>query len=235
MAKNFYMILGLSRGATGDDIHAAYRRLAKAYHPDRYTGNLKTFLDVQEAYEVLGDPEKRTVYDRQFQAQPPRGKQRYGRYVSETPTSQRIEPKNKTVHLDDISLVRSFETISPSFDEVYDWLWSNFRNIAPPKNRDVQNLTIEVPISVQQARRGGQARIYVPAKALCPACHGHGVVGYYECPCCAGEGGIVGEYPVTVSFPPGLNTDHTVLFSLDRFGIHNAYLSVVFRITASVC
>jgi len=233
MAKNFYLILGLSRGATGDDIHAAYRQLAKTYHPDHYAGSLKTFLEIQEAYEVLGDPNKRSAYDRQSRERNSYTSQRYGRYVSEPSASDWHPPQHTPVHLDDISLVRSFETVSPSFDVVYDWLWSNFRNITPPKSREVQNLTIEVPITVQQARRGGQVRISVPARAICPACHGDGAVGAYECPRCAGEGGIVGEYPVTVSFPAGLNSEHTVLLSLDRFGIRNAYLSVVFRVSVS--
>jgi hypothetical protein len=43
---------------------------------------------------------------------------------------------------------------------------------------------------------------------------------------------MVGEHPVYISFPPGLSSDHTVLVSLERFGIRNLYLSVVFRVTS---
>jgi molecular chaperone DnaJ len=89
-----------------------------------------------------------------------------------------------------------------------------------------------VPITSEQARRGGQARILVPAQASCPSCGGHGGIGLYECARCAGEGVIVGDFPVSISFPPGIKGDHTVLVPLDRFGIRNIYLAVNFRLTA---
>lgn len=233
MAKNFYLILGISRTATEDDIRAAYRRLAKEYHPDHYSGTLGTFLDIQEAYEVLGDPHKRMAYDRQHKTREPLAQGGYSKYVDEPYSGpEPLIPEERPVRLDDISMVRSFQTFTPTFDEIYDWLWSNFRNMRQPKSREIQSLTLEVPVTPEQGRRGGQARILVPAQAQCPVCRGHGAVGYYECPRCAGEGCMLGEYPVNVSFPASLRTDHTVLLSLDRFGIHNTYLSVVFRITS---
>ena len=97
--------------------------------------------------------------------------------------------------------------------------------------RATENLTLDVPLTQEQARCGGQARILVPAKANCPSCRGHGGIGRYECARCAGEGLIVGDFPVSISFPAGLQGDHTVLVPLDRFGIRNMYLAVNFRPT----
>jgi molecular chaperone DnaJ len=97
----------------------------------------------------------------------------------------------------------------------------------------MQRLSIEVPLTPEQARRGGQARIMVPARAYCPICRGQGARGHYTCPRCAGEGCMVGEYPVNISFPPGLSSDHTTLVSLEQFGIRKLYLSAVFRITSA--
>ena len=233
MAKNYYVILGISSGASEDDIKAAYRRLAKAYHPDHYSGNLRTFLDVQEAYSVLSDMQRRREYDRQvgtyIQPAYPSG----GKYVSTgSAHPEPLIPDQGPAHLEDISLVRSFQTFTPSFDEVFDRLWSSFRDLGHPKAEGMQSLSIEVPITFEQAQRGGQARIMVPARAYCPSCRGQGALGYYACPRCAGEGVMVGEYPVNISFPPGLSGDHTVLVSLERFGIRNLYLSVIFRITS---
>jgi len=71
----------------------------------------------------------------------------------------------------------------------------------------------------------------VPARAVCPTCHGYGGVGLYECSRCAGEGAISGEVPVSVSFPAGIRQDHAVIISLERFGIMNLQLTVLFRLT----
>ncbi len=66
IAETYYDVLGISREASAGEIKAAYRRLAKQYHPDISTapGAQEIFLKVQEAYDTLSDPEKRTEYDR---------------------------------------------------------------------------------------------------------------------------------------------------------------------------
>ena len=65
--KDYYEILGVDRGASADEIKKAYRRLARAHHPD-VNGNTKEaeerFKEINEANEVLSNPEKRDIYDR---------------------------------------------------------------------------------------------------------------------------------------------------------------------------
>ncbi len=67
MAKDYYQVLGLDRSASDSDIKKAYRRLAMKYHPDRNPGKEKEaterFKEINEAYGILGDPEKRKQYD----------------------------------------------------------------------------------------------------------------------------------------------------------------------------
>ena len=66
MAKDYYQTLGVNRGADAKDIKSAYRRLARKYHPDVNPNDKAAeakFKEVSEAYEVLGDEEKRKMYD----------------------------------------------------------------------------------------------------------------------------------------------------------------------------
>jgi len=225
MAKSYFAILGITPSATMDEIRSAYRRLAKEFHPDHYEGGSDTFMEIQEAYAVLGNVRKRHEYEQKLSKAPLRSPLRSATYQEPEP----LIPEEDPIDLDEISPVRSFQSFTPSLDEIFDWLWRNFSSLGQPKSGRVQNMTLEVSLTPEQARRGGNARIMVPAQAVCPTCRGNGSVGLYECLRCAGEGMISGEMPVTVAFPPGLTKDQAVVIALDRFGIRNIHITVLFR------
>jgi molecular chaperone DnaJ len=225
MAKSYFVILGVSPSATADEIKSAYRRLAKEFHPDHYTGENSTFREIQEAYSVLGNARTRQEYEQQISKKPVQTSvnRRYH------PEPEPLIPEEGPINIGEISPVRSFQRFSPSFDEIFDWLWQNFSSLTPLKSGRIQNLTIEVPLTREQAVRGGTARILVPSRAVCPTCRGYGRIGPYECSRCAGEGNISGEVPVSISFPSGLTKDHAVMIPLGRFGIQNLHMTVLFR------
>jgi molecular chaperone DnaJ len=70
MAKDYYNILGVNKSASDDDIKKAYRKLAHQYHPDKTGGDDKKFKEINEAYQVLSDKNRRMQYDRFGTAEP---------------------------------------------------------------------------------------------------------------------------------------------------------------------
>lgn len=227
MGKSYFTILGISSDATAEEIRSAYRRLAKAFHPDHFTGGGEKFREIQEAYTVLGDTEKRHAYEMHTRKKSNPSSHRPPHH----PEPEPLIPEDRPVDLGKISSVNSFESFTPSLNEILDWFQGNFSHSNKPKSGRVQNLTLEVILTPEQVRRGGFARIAVPPQPLCPTCHGHAGSGFQECPRCAGYGTISGEIPIQVSFPPGLTRDHTVLIPLDRYGIRNTRMTVLFRPT----
>jgi molecular chaperone DnaJ len=63
MAKDYYQVLGLQKGASKEEVKKAFRKLAAQYHPDKKTGDEAKFKEISEAYAVLGDDKKRAEYD----------------------------------------------------------------------------------------------------------------------------------------------------------------------------
>ncbi|MDR1896463.1 MAG: DnaJ domain-containing protein [Prevotellaceae bacterium] len=61
---NYYKILGLTPEASPEEIKSAFRKLSKAYHPDRKGGSTELFCEINQAYQVLRDPLQRAEYDR---------------------------------------------------------------------------------------------------------------------------------------------------------------------------
>jgi molecular chaperone DnaJ len=231
MQKDSYLILHLTPEATAEEIRSAYRRLVLELDPD-LSGCSDQVLELQKAYSMLSDPMLRAVHDREVEEIPVRITD-VARTV-ETEITPRHSAKPRTPvqpvgGFEEISLLRSFETFVPSLSETFDRLWSNFELVTRPKAERLESLTVDVPLSPQQAFVGGQMRILVPARVICPACRGRGSVESYQCWRCEGHGALTGEYPITVGYPAGLQRDYIVRLPLDRFGIENFYLTVRFR------
>ena len=121
MGKNYYLILGLASDASGEEIKTAFRRRALELHPDTSGLESGPFLELQEAYDVLGNPERRRRYD--LQAPPVAMKRRPRGPVAEplVPQAPRVEPFRPQ------ATNRSFRR-NPPFEEVFDRLWSNFKS-----------------------------------------------------------------------------------------------------------
>ena len=231
MAKNYYLILEIRGDATPEQIKSAFRRKAKELHPDHYGEDREPFQSVQEAYAVLSDPARRRAHDEALD------RERRTRAVQRRPSAYRRHPKVEPLipeespgEFEAMSLPHSFMTYRPSFEELFDRLWSNFSGLSRPKAEMRENLTVEILLSSEQARRGGRVRIALPIQLTCPTCRGRGWVGPFDCLRCNGTGAITDEYPLEISYPAGIISSYITQVALDQLGIHNFYLTVYFRV-----
>jgi len=234
MARNYYVILGVDADADQQQIRKAYRRQVAELHPDRYGPDREPFLELQEAYAVLADPVRRGQYDRLLRASLARELKRAPVAIEKTTGRGPVEPLSPDeagLPLEDVSLSESFYTFHPSREELFERLWSNFSRVERPKGERVEGVNVEVPLTAEQARRGGSVRVMVPAQVPCSACNGRGGIGLFECWRCTGNGVITGEFPVTVDYPAG-TLGHTVSVPLSHYGIRNMYMTVHFRVGA---
>lgn len=226
MASDFYLVLQVIREAALDEIHSAYRHLALQLHPDRSGGSSEPFIELQKAYSVLSDPERRAAYDHRTGSIPIRhvAVEGFDRPFAET--FRAVDPVSA---FSEVSLSDSFETFAPSFDEIFDRLSSNFEQITRPKPEKLRSLTVEFSLSADEAFAGGTARILVPGRLICKTCRGNGVIGQYQCWRCQGQGAMTTEYPLDVPYPAGFRRDYAVHLPLEPLGIQNFYLTVRFR------
>jgi molecular chaperone DnaJ len=232
MAKNYYLILDVTGDATQEQIKSAYRRKAKELHPDYYGEDREPFQSIQEAYSVLIDPERRRAYDDTLeQEKRPQPAQRRTPAYRRHPKVEPLIPEERPLGVEDLSLSRSFSTYRPSYEELFDRLWSNFSVLNRPKAEMREDLTVEILLSAEQALRGGQIRLALPAQMTCPICRGLGWVGPFSCLRCNGEGVLTREYPVEITYPPGISHSYITQLPLDQFGIHNFDLTVYFRVS----
>lgn len=143
-----------------------------------------------------------------------------------------IPEQERPMDLGTPSIARSFHSYRPSFDQLFDRVFSNFRQTSQPKSEQIENLNVVITLTPSQAFRGGQIKAtLLPAELNCPSCSGQGRIGVYECWRCNGEGILSGEYPVRISYPSGISNNHVVRMPLDYYGIQNLYLTVHFRIS----
>jgi molecular chaperone DnaJ len=188
MANNedYYAILGVPRNAKEAELKKAYRRLARKNHPDVNPGDKSAeerFKKIQQAYDVLSDSKKRTIYDR------------YGFYsenFKEPPGGQRRGASEGFRGGFDFSGMDFGESGQSSFRDIFSDLFSggaaHARSSEPAKGEDVEQ---HLNISFLESIRGLSTRIVIDRHNSCSSCDGSGVdrsVGQQTCSKCQGSG-----------------------------------------------
>ena len=217
--KDYYLVLGISRGESPGGIRKAFHDLALRHHPDR-AGPRGTpmFREVVEAYRVLSDPRRRREHDAELaesDLSPARARRVYVRRpVRHPPAGLFGEPGS----------------IHPGAEELFERILRNFASVGIGKGEHVEPLLCDVAVTREEALRGGVLPIRIPATEPCPSCHGTGRVALFPCIRCDASGRAAMEITVPLEIPPGLRSGTILEASLDRWGIRNLWLRARVRI-----
>ncbi|MFY9625193.1 MAG: molecular chaperone DnaJ [Rhodoplanes sp.] len=219
--RDYYDTLGLQRGASESDLKAAYRKLAMKHHPDRNPGDKhceQRFKEINEAYEVLKDPDKRAAYDR------------FGHAAFE--------------HGMGGGAAGFGADFASTFADIFDDFFGMGRRAGRGTGRERgADLRYNMEITLEESYHGKSAELRIPTSIICevcsgtgaksgtkpkpcPTCGGYGRVrhaqGFFTlertclacqgrgqviddpCPACAGAGRVTRERTLSVNIPPGV-------------------------------
>jgi molecular chaperone DnaJ len=215
--RNFYVILGIPRDASPEDVRSAYRELAKRLHPDRAgESGTESFQELREAYETLSDPAKRRAHDFALDAEASM------RRPVRIPAEAFVE--------DLVSLLYGEARCQPSLEAIRERFLRNDTGIGVPKGKVVEGLNVEVVLSTEEAARGAVVPIEVPTFQVCPFCDGSGRDWLFSCAYCRAEGVVEHGERVDLRIPPMVPHGSFFEIPLDRMGVHNFYLRVHIRV-----
>ncbi|NWF56187.1 MAG: DnaJ domain-containing protein [Syntrophaceae bacterium] len=209
MKRNLYRILGVKKDADLATIKKAYRRAAKRFHPDISAGTERQFRDVQEAYEILSDPQKRSVYDRENVSKPPI------RMAS-----------TKTAFVTPHSL-DFFEQFFFGLKEPW---FGSFPDIFAESKRRPGSLAVEVILTPEEAEQGGEILLPVQFEIFCEPCHGSGRFARFICDHCLGSGKVGRETKIRLRIPAGVRNGLVQRIPLWNSGYQEIDLTLTFLV-----
>jgi molecular chaperone DnaJ len=167
MAKSLYESLGVSKNASQDELKKAYRKLVREVHPDKNPGDAAAearFKEVQSAYDVLSDPDKRKQYDQLGS------------------TNGRTAPGGTTFDFGDFDL-----------GDIFGGLFNRggAQQQQPQRGQRGNDVEVEVRVSFEDALQGAEVTVPVQLELACHTCHGTGAApgtAPVTCPVCEGRG-----------------------------------------------
>jgi len=194
--KDYYAVLAVPKDAPEKDVKSAYRKLARKWHPDTNPDDPKAaeekFKELQEAYAVLGDSEKRKKYDALGSDWETASRQ------AERQQRYRHEPGAATFEFDDVGQYSDF------FDAFFANVGGARRRTSRPVRRRGQDLEGAIEVALRDAYSGGEKTISMEVEDRCPVCGGTGVYNEHICPNCHGTGTVMGVKTLEIKIPKGV-------------------------------
>ncbi|MEK9183838.1 MAG: DnaJ C-terminal domain-containing protein [Patescibacteria group bacterium] len=178
--KDYYKILGIEKGASEDDVKRAYRKLAHQYHPDKPSGNADKFKQINEAYQVLSNKEKRQQYDR------------FGRTFDGSTGFDNNSPFGGMGFEFgfDHNNAEDLGNMGDIFEAFFDGLGIKRKRRTYEHGADLETM---LEINLEEAFRGTSKTLNIESFVLCLKCAGVGYSakeGLEDCSACNGQGEI---------------------------------------------
>jgi len=173
MSKDYYQMLGVPRGASAEEIKKAFHKLAHQHHPDKAGGNEEKFKEINEAYQVLSDPQKRAQYDQFGSAAFEQGGFQGG--------GQGF----------DFSGFNGFEDLGDVFGDMFGFGGTRSRRSHRARGADIQ---VDIDMTFKEAVFGGEREITLTKFSSCHRCGGNGGepgASVKTCETCDGSGVVI--------------------------------------------
>ena len=190
--RDLYDVLGVSRSATADEIKKAYRRLARQYHPDLHTGSRKSemekkFKELNQAHEIISDPDKRKKYDQ------------YGHNWEQAEAYEKA--RQQAGQGGGPETATDFSDI---FETFFGGRGRSRRGGAQEFAIQGEDLEAEVELTIHDVLTRVTRRIDLAEQVACKACGGGGIVRGRPCVVCGGSGVQVEKRSIEVRIPAGV-------------------------------
>jgi len=220
MPSDYYIVLGIERGADLSQIKHAYREAIKRYHPDMVGGDINSgkFIEAREAYEVLSDLDKRRAYDSQLKRR---------KTPVPTPRPEETIPRPSP-------LWQAAGRTPSLIDDFFEGRVPGFYGRRSATESIHKDLYLQVILSPAEALRGGVFPVAVPILRPCPACDASGWQEGFSCPFCRGSGADQSSYEFNLVIPPGTRAETTVEVAMEGIGLQGVHLLVDVRISAAL-
>jgi DnaJ-class molecular chaperone len=207
MAKDYYTALGVQKDASQKEIKAAFRKLARKYHPDVNPNDKSAeerFKAINEAHDVLSDPEKRAKYDRygenwEHAEAFEKARAQYGN------GGPRGYSESFTFDINDLlrqQSARGGRAGAGGFDfsDILGGIFGGGRSRGPMRGQNVEYAT---EITLEEAYHGATRVLHLQGQEPCPTCGGSGEIAGATCHHCQGAGAVLTSRRLEVSIPAG--------------------------------
>ena len=214
--KDYYEVLGIKRGASEDQIKQAYRKLARKFHPDLNPGDKSAeeqFKGLQEAYDVLSDPENRKLYDqygdnwravKSGAGAPPPG------WEGAQRSTRGAGPGAGGFDFGDFDFSDFRSAGGAGGFDIFEEMFGGSgrgRGRRSGRGRDVE---AELELSLEEAHRGVRRTIQMQVAETCPTCGGSGLKDGKPCETCGGAGQVLKPRTIEVNIPTGVRDGSTI-------------------------